>query len=150
MAGVRQGRGPTDLSLQSALTVETSPLVDSAAPGVPLRLIPSGTPIVARVKRQLEQVNKELWLVLSVVAIAWLLNSMLSSERMLLGLYTLPTVASAYLYGRRHATLTATASTLLVVYMRLTDPMLFGSVACGRRLVAGLARDRRLGRHIGR
>lgn len=77
-------------------------------------------------KEQLEQVNKELWLVLSVVAIAWLLNSMLASQRMLLGLYTLPTVVSAYLYGRRHATLTALASTLLVVYMRLTNPGLLG------------------------
>lgn len=83
-------------------------------------------PALGSLRTQLEEVNKELWLVLSVVGIAWLLNSMLSSQRMLLGLYTLPTVASAYLYGRRHATLTALASTLLVVYMRLIDPGLLG------------------------
>lgn len=77
-------------------------------------------------RKQLEQIHKELWLVLSIVAIAWLLNSVLSSQRMLLGLYTLPTVVSAYLYGRCHATLTALASTLLVVYLQLTNSVLLG------------------------
>jgi putative nucleotidyltransferase with HDIG domain len=67
--------------------------------------------------RKLEQVNKELWLLLSLFAIALVLNLAISSGRMLLGLYTLPTVASAYLYGRRHATLTAFASVLLVVLL---------------------------------
>ncbi|MEO2197941.1 MAG: hypothetical protein ABGY72_17880, partial [bacterium] len=62
--------------------------------------------------RQLEQVNKERWLLLSLFAIAALLNFIVSSQRMVLGFYTLPTVASAYLYGRRHATLTALASVL--------------------------------------
>ena len=89
---------------------------------------PQRTPTTfAQLRTQLEQVNKELWLVLSIVGIAWLLNSTLSSQRMLLGLYMLPTVVSAYLYGRRHATLTAVASMLLLVYLRLTNPMLFGS-----------------------
>ncbi len=67
--------------------------------------------------RQLEQVNKELWLLLSIFVIALLLNLAIASGRMLLGLYTLPTLASAYLYGRRHATLTAFASALLVVLL---------------------------------
>ncbi len=65
--------------------------------------------------RQLEQVNKERWLLLSLFAIAALLNFIVSSQRMVLGFYTLPTVASAYLYGRRHATLTALASVLLTL-----------------------------------
>ena len=93
----------------------------TADPAIPIR-----RPVLMGLRQQLEEVNKELWLVLSIVVIAWLLNSLLSSQRMLLGLYTLPTVASAYLYGRRHATLTALASTLLVVYMRLINPGLFG------------------------
>jgi putative nucleotidyltransferase with HDIG domain len=62
----------------------------------------------------LERVNKELLLVFSLFVLAGLLNSLVASQRVVLGLYTLPTVVSAYLYGRRHATLTALASVLLV------------------------------------
>src|SRR5437870_1416596 len=57
--------------------------------------------------RRFADVNRELWLLLSLFLLAALLNSMLDSHRMLLGLYTLPTLFSAYVYGRRHATLTA-------------------------------------------
>ena len=64
-----------------------------------------------------EQVNKELWVVLSLFSIALLLNHLVASQRMVLGLYTLPTLGSAYFYGRRHATLTAVASILLVVLL---------------------------------
>jgi putative nucleotidyltransferase with HDIG domain len=64
--------------------------------------------------RRLERVNKELLLVFSLFVLAGLLNSLVASQRVVLGLYTLPTVVSAYLYGRRHATLTALASVLLV------------------------------------
>ena len=84
--------------------------------------------ILTTFRHQLERVNKELWLVLSLVVIAWLLNSAVTSQRMLLGFYTLPTVVSAYLYGRRHATLTAVASVLLVVYMRLQNPALLNEL----------------------
>jgi putative nucleotidyltransferase with HDIG domain len=40
---------------------------------------------------------------------------------MLLSFYTLPTLGSAYLYGRRHATLTAFGSVLLVALLTLTN-----------------------------
>ena len=83
----------------------------------------------SKLRQELEAVNKELWLVLSLVVIAWLLNSMVTSQQMLLGFYTLPTVASAYMYGRRHATLTAFASVLLVVYLQIQNPGVLG----GRR-----------------
>jgi putative nucleotidyltransferase with HDIG domain len=63
---------------------------------------------------RLECVNKEHLLVFSLFGLAGLLNSLVASQRVVLGLYTLPTVVSAYLYGRRHATLTAFASVLLV------------------------------------
>jgi putative nucleotidyltransferase with HDIG domain len=62
----------------------------------------------------LERVNKELWVVLSLFAIVLLLDHVIAAQRMVLSLYVLPTIASAYLYGRRHGTLTAFASVLLV------------------------------------
>src|SRR5262245_65698086 len=63
----------------------------------------------------LERVNKELWVVLSMFAIALVLNELIAAQRMVLSFYVLPTIASAYFYGRRHGTLTAFASVLLVV-----------------------------------
>ncbi len=68
-------------------------------------------------RQRIEQVNKELWVLLSMFVIALVLNYAIASGRMLLGLYTLPTVLSAYLYGRRHATLTAFGSVLLVILL---------------------------------
>jgi putative nucleotidyltransferase with HDIG domain len=70
--------------------------------------------------RRLEAVNKELWLVLSMFVIALALNLALDTQRMMLSFYTLPTLGSAYLYGRRHATLTAFASVLIVVTLTAT------------------------------
>ena len=77
--------------------------------------------------RQLEKTNKELWLVLSMFIIALLVNVVVDAQRMVLGFYTLPTLGSAYLYGRRHATLTAAASVLLIVLITATTPGMFGS-----------------------
>lgn len=74
------------------------------------------TPSIGLIGR-LERVNKELWLVLSMFVVALLLNYVVASQRMLLSFYSLPTLGSAYLYGRRHATLTALASVLLVVLL---------------------------------
>ena len=67
-----------------------------------------------RLIAQLIEVNKELWLILSMIMIIGGMNYLLASQRMLLGLYTLPTLFSAYFFGRRHATLTAVASVFLV------------------------------------
>ena len=75
--------------------------------------------------RQLEVVNKELWIVLSVFVIAAILN-FATSQRMVLALYTLPTLLSAYCYGRRHATLTALASALVVGGVLYANPALMG------------------------
>jgi hypothetical protein len=66
---------------------------------------------------RLEEVNKELWLLLSLFGICLLLNLVVDGQRMVLSFYTLPTLGSAYLYGRRHATLTAFGSVLLVCLM---------------------------------
>ena len=76
---------------------------------------------------RIEEVNKELWLLLSVFAICLLLNLVVDAQQMVLSFYTLPTLGSAYLYGRRHATLTALASVLLVVLMTWYNPVLFAA-----------------------
>src|SRR2546430_9360345 len=76
--------------------------------------------------RRVAEVNRELWLLLSLFALAALLNSLLDSHHMLLGLYTLPTLLSAYVYGRRHASLTALGSVLIVVLLTYFNPALFG------------------------
>jgi putative nucleotidyltransferase with HDIG domain len=81
--------------------------------------------------RRLEEVNNELWLILSMFVIALLTNVLVDSQRMILGFYTLPTLGSAYLYGRRHATLTALASVLMIVLLTATVPGMFGSKSGG-------------------
>jgi putative nucleotidyltransferase with HDIG domain len=72
-----------------------------------------------RLSGAFERVNKELWVLFSLFAIALLLNHLIASQRMVLSFYVLPTIASAYFYGRRHGTLTAFASVLLVVGLLL-------------------------------
>jgi len=85
-------------------------------------------------RKRIEQVNQELWLVLSLFLIALAFNYLMASQRMVLGFYTLPTVVSAYLYGRRHATLTALFSFLMVIVLQWFNPQMFTeslSVASG-------------------
>jgi len=78
-----------------------------------------------RILRQLQEANKELWLLLMMFAILAGLNYLVASDRMLLGFYVLPSVYAAYFRGRRLATLTALASLLLVVLVVYTNPRLF-------------------------
>ena len=88
-----------------------------AAPAAPVGLKKLRVPALA----QLEAVNKELWLLLSMFSICLLLNYV-ASQRMILSLYAFPTLLSAYTYGRRHSTLTALASVLIVVLLSLQNP----------------------------
>lgn len=74
---------------------------------------------------KLAEVNRELWLLLSLFIISGLLNWLVASHGMVLGFYTLPTLFSAYTYGRRHAVLTAVGSILLVVVLSIANPQLF-------------------------
>jgi putative nucleotidyltransferase with HDIG domain len=76
---------------------------------------------------RLEQVNKELWILLSLFVICLLLNLIVDGQRMVLSFYTLPTLASAYWYGRREATLTAVGSVLLVFLMSWYNPVLLAA-----------------------
>jgi len=63
------------------------------------------------------KINPELWLLLFLVVIAAVLNFLVASQRMTLVFYFLPTLYSAYRMGRRHATLTALASIVIVVLL---------------------------------
>lgn len=71
------------------------------------------------------KVNKELWLLLSLVIIAAILNFLVASQRVVLCFFFLPTLYSAYHFGRRHATLTALASVFTVVLLSYMNPTLF-------------------------
>src|ERR1700730_8435833 len=77
--------------------------------------------------RRIKEVNGELLLLLSLLLIAMLLNYMVSMHRVVLGFYVLPTIFSAYFYGRRHATLTALASCCLVVLVTHFNPDTFAT-----------------------
>jgi putative nucleotidyltransferase with HDIG domain len=81
--------------------------------------------------RHFERVNRELWLVLSLFVIAAVMNFLVSGQRMVLAFYTLPTIYSAYHYGRRHATLTAVASVLMVVILLWTNPAVMQATIAG-------------------
>ena len=72
--------------------------------------------------RKLSEVNRELWLILSLFVIAAMINFVVGPHGMLLSLYSLPTIFSAYSYGRRHAISTAFASILLVVLITYFNP----------------------------
>jgi putative nucleotidyltransferase with HDIG domain len=76
---------------------------------------------------KIEQVNKELWILLSLFAICLLLNRLVDGQRMVLSFYTLPTLGSAYLYGRRQATLTALGSVLLVCLTSWYNPAMLAA-----------------------
>jgi putative nucleotidyltransferase with HDIG domain len=75
-----------------------------------------------RMLSRLAQANKELWLILSMLLIAGVANYLVTSGRMVLGFYTLPTLFSAYFYGRRHAVLTAVASSFFIGLLAHVNP----------------------------
>ena len=74
---------------------------------------------------KIAEVNRELWLILSMMILLGVMNYLVTSHRLLLGLYALPTLFSAYYYGRRHATLTAFASVFIVGLLVDLNPTLF-------------------------
>jgi HD-GYP domain-containing protein (c-di-GMP phosphodiesterase class II) len=75
-------------------------------------------------RRRLLTANRELWLILAMFAIAMLVNALVSEHRMVLYLYTIPTIISAYSFGRRHAVLTAFASAFLILCVSWVKPAL--------------------------
>ena len=73
----------------------------------------------------MRKITKELFLLLFMVLIAAMINSLVASQRMAPVFYFLPTLYSAYYFGRRHATLTALCSVILVVLLTYLNPAMF-------------------------
>src|SRR6266849_9470092 len=71
------------------------------------------------------KINKELWLLLFLVGIAAMIHFLVASQTVSLVFYFLPTLYSAYYFGRRHATLTALCSVILVVLLTYLNPAMF-------------------------
>ena len=71
----------------------------------------------------MSKVAKELFLLLSLFAIAATLQFFAESLPMVLCFYFLPTLYSAYVFGRRHATLTAFACVFVVVLLNFVDEL---------------------------
>jgi hypothetical protein len=71
------------------------------------------------------KINPELWLLLFLMLIAGMLNFLVASQKMALVFYFLPTLYSAYHLERRHATVTALASLVLVVLLASMNPAMF-------------------------
>ena len=99
----------------------------------------------SKFKAGLARINQELWLVLSLFVIAGLFNWLVASHRMILGLYTLPTIFSAYVYGRRHAVLTASASIFMVLILLWKNTGLFAGTGSVCAELHRVVRDRYLG-----
>lgn len=73
-------------------------------------------------RKTLRTINKELWLLLSLVVIAAMIHFLVASQAVALVFFFLPTLYSAYHFGRRHATLTACASVCVVVLLTYANP----------------------------
>ena len=78
---------------------------------------------------QFTRVNSELWLILSLFVLAAGVNFLVASHHMMLGFYSLPTILSAYIFGRRHAVLTAFASVFIVGLVLYNSPQLLNDDA---------------------
>ena len=74
----------------------------------------------------LADINKELLLILSIVASAGVIDLLISGQRMALTIYNLPTLFAAYYFGRRRAMEASAASILLVVWVHLLHPSVLG------------------------
>src|SRR5262252_9971315 len=72
----------------------------------------------------MSKITKELVLLLSLVVIAATLQFFAESLPMVLCFYFLPTLYSAYTFGRRHATLTAFACVFVVALLNVANSLL--------------------------
>ena len=75
---------------------------------------------------RLAEVNKELLLILSIVASAGLINLLISGQRMALTIYNLPALFAAYYFGRRRAVEASLASILFVTWLFIMHPAVLG------------------------
>jgi putative nucleotidyltransferase with HDIG domain len=72
-------------------------------------------------------INKELLLILSIIASAGIVNFFIAGQRLVLTFYNLPTLFAAYYFGRRRAVGAAAASILFIVWMNMMNPLALGS-----------------------
>ncbi len=111
-------------------------ILSSDQPGHVPEVLQSKGNWVSRIKSSilgnLAEVNKELWLILSMLVLAGFMNYMITAQRMVLGFYTMPTLFSAYFYGRRHATLTAFASVFMVGLLIHFNPHLLSETTAAQ------------------
>ncbi len=75
--------------------------------------------------RQYGGLVKELGIIAAMLVAAGLLNFTVASQYLLLGLFTVPTILSAFFFGRNQAVMTAFASILLVTIVCLNAPERF-------------------------
>ncbi len=81
-------------------------------------------PWTYQIAHQIAEVNKELWIILSMVMVAGLMNYLVTSQYMILGFYSFPTLLSAYYFGRRHAVMTAFLTIIMVgVFVQFNDKL---------------------------
>jgi len=87
---------------------------------------------------QLMNVNKELLLILSILVFAGVINFFVAGQKLVLSFYDLPTLFAAYYFGRARAVQTALASTLIVCWLNLMNPVALasGHTVAERQLMA--------------
>lgn len=75
--------------------------------------------------RPLKQNTMEALIIALILGITWAFNYTVASHSLLLGLYTLPTILTAYFFGRRQAMFTAVASIVQVLGISAANPEYF-------------------------
>ena len=75
---------------------------------------------------RIAEINKELFLILTIIGAAAIVNFFVAGQRLVLSFYNLPTLMAAYYFGRRRAVATAVASILFVVWMDFMNPSALG------------------------
>lgn len=85
------------------------------------------------------EINKELWLILSIIAFAAVINFFVSGQRLVLSFYNLPTLFAAYYFGRARAVQTALASILIVSWLNIMNPMALAEGQASMRHLIGWA-----------
>lgn len=82
--------------------------------------------------RRFAEVNPEWWILLSLFVVAGCVNFFGIANQMVLALFFLPTLFSAYHFGRRHATLTAFACifvSMIVLALQRRTQLTLGSIS---------------------
>ena len=96
----------------------------------------SAKPVKNKLLLRLADVNKELLLILSIIAASGIVNFLVSGQRLVLSFYNLPTLLAAYYFGRRRAMAAAVASILFVAWMDIMNPAALGTESGTTHLMA--------------